>query len=258
MKDDLSVYWLRLAQEATLKALDLLRNYEPNHNKSYYLEDIPREIKSELDNDIESTIINHLKASEIPILSEECGLTNVQPNTNQLLWIIDPLDGTLNFTRKIGPSAVSIALFKNGLPIVGVVGEFPSGYLYWGGPNIGAYKNSGFPLKVSIITNINHSIICTGLPSRYSPEARDYKILKKIFANFSKVRAIGSAAISLVNIAKGSAECYFEKEIMIWDVGAGLAIIEGAGGYYKMHEGSHTNSKIVVAANTRSNCDLFI
>ena len=218
---------LEIAKKASLAALESL---ELNNNKklnSQYDSDLIREMKSEIDVINNEIIFNELKKTDIPILSEE------SPNEidyEDYCWIIDPLDGTVNYIRKITSCGVSIALFKNKKPIFGVISEYPSKHLYWGGREFGAFMNE-IPIKVSKISNKKEAILCTGFPARYNFDDLDDTAL---FKEYAKIRMLGSASISLVNLAKGSVDCYLEKNIMIWDIAAGIALVEGAGGNYKI------------------------
>jgi len=77
-------------------------------------------------------------------------------------------------------------------------------------------------------------LICSGFPSRYEFDSQNMDELFSILAQYLKVRMIGSASYSILQIAMGNAEAYFEKGIMLWDVAASLAILEGAGGKFEV------------------------
>ena len=99
--------------------------------------------------------------------------------------------------------------------------------------------------------------MCTGLPAHM--DLNDNKLTANFWSpllTFSKVRMIGSAAMSLVNVASGKADCYIEHEIMIWDVAAGIALVEGAGGKVIYSYGSRENSMNVIATNKNLNVEL--
>jgi len=192
----------------------------------------PREIKSKADHKSEEIILEHLKKTNISILSEESGkvLTN---KDSEYRFIIDPLDGTVNYTRGFGLSSVSIALYKGDNPIFGTLGVFPSMDIAWGGREYGAFLNDK-EIKVSKISNKSEALICSGFPSRYEFDSQNMDELFSILAQYLKVRMIGSASYSILQIAMGNAEAYFEKGIMLWDVAASLAILEGAGGKFEV------------------------
>ena len=203
---------------------------ELNNDKEFignYDKDLIREMKSEIDIINNKLILNKLNKTNIPILSEE---NPTEINYENYFWIVDPLDGTVNYVRKIASCAISIALFKNSKPIFGVIAEYPDKNLYWGGKEFELSEN-GVPIKVSKISNKKEAILCTGFPARYDFDELDDT---QLFREYAKIRMLGSASISLVNLAKGSVDCYLEKNIMIWDIAAGIALLEGAGGEYKI------------------------
>ncbi len=209
---------------------------------------VPREMKAVADQVLEGEILKELIPLGLPILSEESGdVYNCRDS--ELRFIVDPLDGTVNFVRGLGEASISIALYQGEKPIFGVLSLYPSGDLVWGGKGLGAFTNDQ-PIQVSDISNMNHSVLCTGIPSRFDFELETNvnKFLDHM-ESFAKVRMLGAASISLLRVAEGSAEAYMEKEIMLWDVAAGLAIVEGAGGNIKIESGSVEGAFNVAATN---------
>ncbi len=191
--------------------------------------DHPREVKAHADIELEKAILADLTPTGIPILSEESGCSGLE-NSDQLRFIVDPLDGTFNYIHNLGPWAVSIALWEGAKPIFGVVYSAEDDEMYWGGPGLGAFRGEN-PIAVSSVSDRSLASICTGLPARADlgdPTFRDR--FWKAAVGFSKTRMLGSAAMSLVRVASGAADAYCEDGIMIWDVAAGLAIVMGAGG----------------------------
>jgi len=222
---------LTLAKNTVTSALKLLHELDVAGTKKYkFSNEIPREIKADADLIIEQFLIKELSKSDINILSEESGYINnqAQSETN-LKFIIDPIDGTVNFVRNLGSCSISIALFDGDKPIFGVLGSYPGGSIAWGGKDIGAFEGYK-PLKVSTIDDASKGILCTGFPSRFAFNSKSKLEQMTLMQNFGKVRMLGSASQSLLKVAQGSAEAYVENDIMIWDVAAGVAIVEGAGG----------------------------
>lgn len=220
--------------------VDFLRKHEFDIN-------LVREIKAAADITLEKNIISKLESTGIPILSEESGITG-DVQDSDYIFIIDPLDGTFNFVRNFGACAISVALWFKGDPVFGVVYDLHREELYWGGKDIGAFcDNDG--IKVSIISDIKKSLVCSGFPVRYDLSELHKDNYMEVLTKFAKVRMIGSAAISIISVSRGAAEAYFEKNIMIWDVAAGLAIAEGAGGAYDLLQTSIENSFDVIVSN---------
>ncbi|MEM8618041.1 MAG: inositol monophosphatase family protein, partial [Pseudomonadota bacterium] len=207
---------------------------------------VGRDIKLKADKAAEALIIETLSAgSDYPILSEETGWTAAEED---VCWVVDPLDGSANYNRKIPFCCTSIALVKAGRPVVGVIYDFNHGDLYSGEVGTGASLN-GAPMAVSKQPEKAQSILFTGLPLNgdFSPEALG--AMAAGFADWKKVRMMGTAATSLAMVSCGKAERYHEHGIMIWDVAAGCALIEAAGGRVVISEGPLDQPKTVTADN---------
>ena len=190
-----------------------------------------RDIKLIADIEAEKLIIKHLKTySDFPILSEEHGKSG---SLGEIFWVVDPLDGTANYTRDIPICCVSIALVKKNNPILGIIYDFNNDDLYEGCSQSDAMLN-GKKISVSSIKSKSNGTLITGLPvnTDYSTSA-----IKKLISNFQewkKVRMLGSAAMASAYIASGKADLYSESGTNIWDVAAGVAIVRAAGGYAKI------------------------
>lgn len=185
---------------------------------------------TEYDRRSEKQIIDFLK-KEIPgshFLAEESGASG--KNTNALLWIIDPLDGTVNFAHAIPIFAVSIAAVSMGQVISGVVYQPITHELFVAEIGKGAFLN-GQQLKVSAVGKIEMAMMATGFP---------YDLVKNPchcidhFVDILKlgipIRRLGAAAIDLAYTAAGRFEAFFEVKLEPWDVAAGKLLVEEAGG----------------------------
>ncbi len=185
-----------------------------------------KDTKIDADMRAHTLIVEHLAPTGIPVLSEE-GAEHTF--TDARMWVVDPLDGSINFLRGIPNAAVSIALVERGEPVFGVIYDFMRDELYSGVVGGGAQLN-GKDISVSDTRDKREGIIMTGFPSYtdYAREALEQYIA--LVQGFKKVRLIGSAALSLAYVASGKADAYYEKDIKIWDVAAGLALVRAAGG----------------------------
>ncbi|MBC2606945.1 inositol monophosphatase family protein [Pelagicoccus albus] len=194
------------------------------------VKELPHDIKSEADLNANHRIIGVLESSGIPILSEEDlseeAMTLLKSG---LVWVVDPLDGTINYTKGIPLCCVSIALWDRMEPVLGVVYDFERGQLYSGGPDLGA-KCNGEPIRVSGETKPSRGVLATGFPSGRSYESEELRAFVDSMQKFRKVRLLGSAALSLAWVARGWLDAYNESGIYFWDVAAGLAIVKAAGG----------------------------
>ena len=199
-------------------------------NKSVLNEEISnigRDIKLEADIKTELLIRDLLSKSNIPILGEE-GEDNLE-DFGSRYWVVDPLDGTANFNRGIPICCVSIALIDNNKPILGVINDFNNGELYYGSIQTPSMVNNEL-LKISNITHANNGTLMTGLPANTDYSNNGMKQLIEKFQKWKKIRMIGSAAIASMYVASGKAEMYAESGTNMWDVAAGIAIVEAAGG----------------------------
>lgn len=215
---------LSLAKKAALSAGKVLLN-ENLINETFSSD---KDIKLCADLKAEEIIREILFAeSTYPILAEESGKS--VEKLGDVYWIVDPLDGTANYARSIPISAISICLINQLDPILGVIYDFNNDNLYEGSKVSHALLNDK-QIKVSKINNPKSGVLITGLPNDtdYSDEALTKMI--KDFQSWRKVRMLGSAAIASAYIASGKADVYKEKNSYIWDVAAGAAIVEAAGG----------------------------
>ena len=229
-------------------ANEVLYHKDSSALKAYTFDNsLSREIKAFVDQFIESRLISALKKYNFPILSEERGVVG-QTENSDYIFIIDPLDGTFNFVRNFGSYCISVALWFKGEPIFGVIYDLSQKQLYWGGRDFGSFCDN-VEIQVSSLSEIDKSLICSGFPVRYDMSNLNTDNYIKVLSKFAKVRMIGSAAMSVINVAKGLAEAYFEKNIMIWDVAAGIAIAEGAGGSCVFVEKSTIHTLDVIVTN---------
>ena len=217
---------LLLAKKAARKAGLFLKENKCNLNNVIFSSN--KDIKLNADIEAEKMIKEIIsKESIIPMLAEESGISKNQ--ISDKIWVIDPLDGTSNYSRGIPCCCVSIGLISDLNPILGVIYDFNNNELYEGSINKSACLNDK-EISVSNVKKSNEGILITGLPNAtdYSNESMSEMI--KNFQNWRKVRMLGSAAIASAYIASGKADLYMEKKSYIWDVAAGAAIVNAAGG----------------------------
>ena len=182
-----------------------------------------RDIKLKLDRDAETLIIDRIRAhSDYTILSEESGLSG-KLDEKEPYWIVDPIDGTMNFSRDFPFACVSIAFWKSHEPIFGVVYDFYRDELFSGMIGEGAFLN-GVSTKPSGVTEKSQAIVATGISTYMELDNPLIKKFTELVFSYKKIRMIGSAALSLCYIATGRVDSYFEENIKIWDIAAGIAI----------------------------------
>ena len=222
---------LELAKLSAIEAGNFLldqyyKNHEPILNKN-------RDIKLEVDQSAEKLIKNKLGSDlEIPILGEEHGPSGKIDNT---YWVVDPLDGTSNYFRKIPICSTSIALIQDGKPVIGVINDFLNQNLYWGANGMGAHCNE-MPIQVSYVSSKSEGTLMTGIPAKDNYSNSEFEKMIDYFQSWKKVRMIGSATMANVFVASGKADLYQENDIFLWDIAAGAVLVKEAGGKISISE----------------------
>ena len=217
---------IQTAKDAAKAAGKLLDVNKKDLNQSIYSSDT--DIKLKADEEAENLIKSILsRRSNFPILAEESGKS--ENRLEKTFWVVDPLDGTANYTRDIPLCCVSIALMHNMEPVIGVIYDFNNNNLYEGSFDGEAKLNESI-IKVSDVKEPKEGILVTGLPN--NTDYSDSALLKMVkdFQEWRKVRMIGSAAIASCYIASAKADVYKEFGTYLWDVAAGAAIVNAAGG----------------------------
>lgn len=161
------------------------------------------------------------------ILSEEAGAL-IQDS--EYKWIIDPIDGTVNYAHSIPLSCVSIAVERNGEVVMGAVYNPMSGEFFFSEKGKGAFLNDE-KISVSVCEDFERSLLVTGFPynsSSYTPDP--VSIFKKFILKDIPIRRLGSAALDLCWTACGRFEGFWEYNLNAWDVAAGYLIVKEAGG----------------------------
>jgi myo-inositol-1(or 4)-monophosphatase len=150
--------------------------------------------------------------------------------TNDYQWIIDPLDGTTNFTHGFPLFAISIGLAKANEMVLGAIYEVTSRECFHSSKNGLAYCNDK-EIKVSPVKNLNEGLLATGFPYYHLDKMDAYlEIIKTFLTKTHGIRRLGSAATDLAYVACGRLEGFFEYNLNPWDVAAGGFIVQQAGG----------------------------
>jgi len=190
------------------------------------------------------------------ILAEEGG--NIK-NGSEYVWVIDPLDGTVNFAHGLPIFSISIGLQKDGKTIAGVVYDVEMDVLYSAEIGGGAYANNE-KINVSDNSNLQHSLLVTGFP--YNIRENPYSALEKFGALIKAsrgMRRLGSAAIDFCYVAKGVFDGFWEVYLNPWDICAGKLIVEEAGGKVTDFEDKQISihSKQILASNGKIHQDII-
>lgn len=187
----------------------------------------PGDVVSELDRASERLIVEMLLAArpDDGILGEEGG---ERPGRSGIRWVIDPLDGTLNFLRGTSAFAVSIAAEIQGNSVAGVVHEPTTGRTYAAVRGGGAWCD-GRPITASRQERLSHALVGTGFGHDPALRAQQVSLLGDVAQRVMDIRSSGSAALDLCAVAAGNLDVYYECDTRLWDRAAGTLIAAEAG-----------------------------
>ena len=196
----------------------------------------PGDFVSSADKRTERILIEELQKAhpDYGIITEETGIINKSNIKNR--WIIDPIDGTMNFLNGIPQFAISVGYEEDNEMKSGIIFNPIMNEMFFAEKGNGAYLNNS-RIRVSKKKKIKDALIVTGGPKQAS------KIKDKIFSEYinvskhvSNVRKFGSAALDMAYVACGRFDGYWQRELNYWDVAAGIIILKEAGGFIDFFE----------------------
>ena len=219
----------------------------------------PGDFVTSADKRTERIIINELQKAhpEYGILTEESG--NINKNLNKR-WIVDPIDGTMNFLNAIPHFAISIAYEEENEVKCGVIFDPIKNEIFCAEKGNGAYLNNS-RIRVSNKKKVNDSLLVTGGP-KYSSKNKSeifsefIKISEKVF---SPIRKYGSASLDMAYVACGRFDGYWQRELNYWDIAAGVIVIKEAGGFINFFDEDKNNplKKNIIASNSNIHSELI-
>lgn len=182
----------------------------------------PRDFVSVADQKSEKVIHRELSKArpQFGFLMEESGAI---AGTEDMTWVIDPLDGTSNFLHSIPHFCISVGLLKGQEPFAGVIYDPLKDEIFWAEKGMGAFMN-GHRLRVSSRKKLSDSLIGISSPLP-SPSTEPHPLLQE-----TSVRIMGSAALDLAYVAAGRMDSYVGKNLQPWDLVAGFILVREAGG----------------------------
>jgi myo-inositol-1(or 4)-monophosphatase len=214
--------------QATQEGATVLRHYFHGEFEVHHKEGV-NNLVTEADKKTEEAIFSAIRKNfpDHFILSEEAGELK---QDSVYKWIIDPIDGTVNFANGIPICCVSIALEKNGHMIMGAVSAPFLNEFYFAEKGTGAFLNDR-RIEVSDQHEVIHSCLVTGFPYTYinTPNG-PLEIFSRLIKKGIPVRRLGSAAIDLCWVAAGRFDGFYEHKLSAWDSAAGFLLVEEAGG----------------------------
>src|SRR4051812_41047575 len=238
-------HYLDAAVEAARAAGEVLRQsfQQPLVVNSSEAHDIKLEI------DVRTqTLITELLLDKFPehALYGEEGIVGDQESDHQ--WIVDPLDGTVNYFYGIPHFCVSIALRQRGEIIVGVIYD-PIRNEMWVAQKGDVPNLNGSPVHVSDRTELAEAVISIGLAKTGETIDKNFPLLQQMIHRVRKCRVLGSAALDMAYVASGRFDAYVETGISLWDIAAGWLLVENAGGTVDLRVRENMKDKYSIAAS---------
>jgi myo-inositol-1(or 4)-monophosphatase len=225
--------WLQVALEAADAVGAYLRSvWRTDHavrSKGY------RDIVTDADLVAESMILERLRAAfpDHAVTSEEAGAdpgsVGADGTGPTVRWLVDPIDGTTNFSRDNPNFCTSIAAVEDGRPVVGIIAEALRGTVFAACAGGGATLDSK-PIHVSNVTTLTSAILSIDTPKVADLREQTLAYVHRLLAQGRTLRASGSAALNMAYIAAGWVDAYFNVQMKPWDQAAGGLLVAEAGG----------------------------
>jgi myo-inositol-1(or 4)-monophosphatase len=238
---------LDIAVEIAHGAGELLADYFRKPAEQVESKSTPTDLVSAADKAAESLILDMISATrpDDGVLSEEGG---GETSSSGLTWVVDPLDGTINFLFGLASWCVSIAIEDADGGLVGVVHQPTTNETFTAIRGGGAQLN-GHPIHVSDRAELAKALIGTGFA--YDARAREVQaaIVTRVLPKTRDIRRAGSAALDLSALACGRLDGFYEAPMERWDKAAGVLLIQEAGGVVTELEAPYDLSPGVIAAN---------
>jgi len=237
--------YLNAAENAARTAGELLR--ENFHRRQHVKAAAAHDIKLEIDVQAQE-LIAKLLLEEFPAhaLYGEEGIVGDQSSGHQ--WIVDPLDGTVNYFYGIPHFCVSIALRLDKQIIVGVIYD-PIRDEIWTGQKGEVSKLNGSPIHVSDRADLAETVISIGLAKTGETIDKNFPLLQQMIHRVRKCRVLGSAALDMAYVACGRFDGYIETGISLWDIAAGCLLVENAGGTVDLRPRENMKDKYSITAS---------
>ncbi|WP_020575696.1 inositol monophosphatase family protein [Actinopolymorpha alba] len=238
---------LVLAEEVAREAGELLLSRRRTdvvtvaHTKSS-----PTDVVTAMDTAAERLIRERLLAArpDDAILGEEGGSA---AGDSGVRWIVDPLDGTVNYLYGLPVWGVSIAAEVDGTVVAGAVACPPTGEMWTARRGGGAFLD-GTPIRANPVTDLGQALVGTGFWYAADLRARQAELLREILPRVRDIRRIGSAAVDLCGVACGRLDGFYETGLHPWDLAAGVLVAEEAGARSGGIDAAPADRRLAVAA----------
>ncbi|HEX7355498.1 MAG TPA: inositol monophosphatase family protein [Mycobacteriales bacterium] len=237
---------LALAVTVAHEAGALLRDGRESMSSDIDTKSSPTDVVTALDRASERLIAGRLLDArpDDGLLGEEGA---ARPGTSGVRWVIDPVDGTVNFLYRLPSWAVSIGCEADGEVVAGVVYDVPRDVTWTAVRGRGAFRN-GAPVTCSTVDTLAGALVATGFSYESARRARQATIVADLLPRVRDIRRLGSAALDLCSAAAGHVDAYYEQGAYPWDLAAGGLIAAEAGCRVEGLHGAPAGRPLTIAA----------
>lgn len=214
----------------TLQAGALIRN-KINEPRTIDIKSNPNDLVTEMDREVELFFAEKIK-SYYPehLLHGEEGYGNAEIDQNKTIWILDPIDGTMNFVHQKQNFAISIGIYDQGIGEIGFIYDVMNNNLYSAVRDGGAFKNDQKLPRLDMNKELPQSIICLNHYWLMENKYYDHRIGQQLVRDARGTRTYGSAALEFAYVAEGALDAYVSMRLEPWDIAAGRIIVQEVGG----------------------------
>jgi myo-inositol-1(or 4)-monophosphatase len=190
-----------------------------------------------------------LRPGEAVLGEEGGGAARVEPG--RPLWVLDPIDGTVNFVYDIEAYAVSVGVQIDGVSVAGAVANVPTGEVFSAAVGHGAHvrrADVSTPLRCTAVEHLSMALVGTGFGYAREQRLRQAEVLARLLPDVRDMRRLGSCALDLCMVAAGRLDAYYEDGVHVWDWAAGALIAAEAGAWLVLPPVEGDGSDLIVAA----------
>jgi myo-inositol-1(or 4)-monophosphatase len=228
----MNVNWKEIDQYAQLWIKEAGRRIKATFEQQLMIQtkSNPADLVTNVDREIEQFFIENIRQTfpKHRVLGEE-GFGDRLSALEGIVWIIDPIDGTMNFIHQQRNFAISVGVYEDGIGMLGYIYDVVHDELYYAEKGKGAFLN-GVPLKKLAKSSISESLISINATWVTKNERIDANVLAPLIKDARGTRSFGSAAIEMAYVASGRLDAYITMRLSPWDFAAGLVIVNEVGG----------------------------
>lgn len=255
--DGLRVLAERLAREAA----DLIRTGTGGDRSVQATKSSPTDVVTAMDRAVEELLRSRIRQErpQDAVLGEEGGLAGPSGGSpGGLTWVLDPIDGTVNYTYGLPAFAVSVAVVSGDprvpgawTPQAGCVlqpGSRPAGDQVWTAARGAGASANGTAIRMPAPPPLGRALVATGFGYRAERRAGQARVVAALLPRIRDIRRIGSAALDLCWLAEGRLDAYYERGVNVWDIAAAALVVREAGGEVTGLRGAPASPETTVAA----------